>query len=435
MSVRLRKDARSSRHRPSDDGIDTKVWSIPSSNGSGSARLVSCFPGGRDEPARTADPSYHGACSPVSGEMTMPEGVDSDRRRFLGVAAMSIASAHVGLYRAINGGVWGPRDLAALDGAAEWLNSPRLTQASLAGKVVLVQFWTYTCINWLRTLPYVRAWSQKYRQGFVVIGVHTPEFAVEHDVAHVRRAVRQTGIEYPVVIDNGSAIWHAFGNRYWPALYLVDARGRVRDHHFGEGEYERSETIIQRLLGEAGAQSIGQRRPCRWKAWARKHRRTGPTCDRRRTTSVTTARKASRHRAVPKWIDVVRMPRLDACRSMSGRWRESGRWADRRPFSTIRTGASPIASTRAICISSWATRSSPRSRGGRRGNRAFPRLDRRTAAGCCSRCRRRRTRQRHGSRTASVSADSAAEADRRSAVRDRVPRRRRRDTCLYVRLK
>ena len=171
---------------------------------------------------------------------------------------MTIAATHVGLYRAVNGRLGGPRDLAAFDNAAEWINSPRLTQASLAGKVVLVQFWTYTCINWLRTLPYVRAWSQKYRQGFVAIGVHTPEFAVEHEIDNVRRAVKQMNIEYPVVIDNEYAIWRAFSNNYWPALYFVDARGRVRDHHFGEGEYEPSEKIIQRLLGDAGAETIGQ---------------------------------------------------------------------------------------------------------------------------------------------------------------------------------
>jgi thiol-disulfide isomerase/thioredoxin len=171
---------------------------------------------------------------------------------------MTIAATHFGLYRAVNGRLGGPRDLAALDGAAEWLNSPRLTQASLAGKVVLVNFWTYTCINWLRTLPYVRAWSQKYKQGLVVIGVHTPEFSVEHNVGNVRRAVEQMKIDYPVVIDNEYSIWRAFGNQYWPALYFVDARGRVRDHHFGEGEYEPSERTIQRLLGEAGAAGIGQ---------------------------------------------------------------------------------------------------------------------------------------------------------------------------------
>src|SRR5262245_56971187 len=166
----------------------------------------------------------------------MSKDVDPARRYFLGVAAMTIVAAHFGLYRAVNGRLGGPRDLAAIDNAAEWINSPRLTQASLAGKVVLVQFWTYTCINWLRTLPYVRAWAEKYRQGLVVIGVHTPEFAVEHDVDHVRRAVRQMKIEYPVVIDNEYAIWRAFDNHYWPALYFVDARARVRDDRFGEGD-------------------------------------------------------------------------------------------------------------------------------------------------------------------------------------------------------
>src|SRR5262245_39283171 len=195
---------------------------------------------------------------PASREMNMSTDIDSGRRRFLGVAAMTIAATHFGLYRAVNGRLGGPRDLAAIDNAAEWINSPRLTEAGLAGKVVLVQFWTYTCINWLRTLPYVRAWSQKYSQNLVVIGVHTPEFAVEHDIENVRRAVRRMKIEYPVVIDNEYAIWRAFDNQYWPALYFVDARGRVRDHRFGEGEYERSEKIIQRLLGEAGVTDIAQ---------------------------------------------------------------------------------------------------------------------------------------------------------------------------------
>ena len=145
-----------------------------------------------------------------------------------------------------------PRELAAIGNAVEWLNSPRLTASSLAGRVVLVDFWTYTCINWLRTLPYVRAWAQKYRQGLVVVGVHTPEFPFERDTDNVRRAVRQMRIEYPVAIDNDYAIWRAFNNQYWPALYFIDARGRVRQHHFGEGEYERSEIAIQRLLSEAG---------------------------------------------------------------------------------------------------------------------------------------------------------------------------------------
>jgi hypothetical protein len=140
--------------------------------------------------------------------------------------------------------------LAAIGNAAEWLNSARLTPSTLAGRVVLVDFCTYTCINWLRTLPYRRAWAQKYRQGLVVIGVHTPEFGFEKNVDNVRRAVRQMRIEYPVAIDNDYSIWRAFNNQYWPALYFIDARGRVRQHHFGEGEYERSETTIQRLLAE-----------------------------------------------------------------------------------------------------------------------------------------------------------------------------------------
>jgi len=181
-----------------------------------------------------------------------------NRRRFLGEAAMTLAAADLGLLRAAGANDQASRELAALAGAAEWINSPRLAPASLAGKVVLVDFWTFTCINWLRTLPYVRAWAQKYRQGLVVIGVHTPEFAVEHNIDHVRRAVKQMNIEYPVAIDNDYAIWRAFSNNYWPALYFVDARGRVRDRYFGEGEYERSETIIQRLLGEAGATGFGQ---------------------------------------------------------------------------------------------------------------------------------------------------------------------------------
>jgi len=120
--------------------------------------------------------------------------------------------------------------------------------------VVLVDFWTYTCINWLRTEPYVRAWAEKYRnQGLVVIGVHTPEFAFEHDGDNVRRSVKDMQIEYPVAIDNDYAIWNAFKNEYWPALYFVDAQGRIRHHQFGEGGYEQSERVIQQLLAEAGA--------------------------------------------------------------------------------------------------------------------------------------------------------------------------------------
>ncbi len=149
--------------------------------------------------------------------------------------------------------------LPSLAGATQWLNSPPLTPAALRGKVVLVDFWTYTCINWLRTLPYVRAWAERYQQhGLVVIGVHTPEFDVEHDLDNVRRAVKELRVQYPVAVDNDYAIWSAFDNHYWPALYLVDAQGRIRHHRFGEGGYEESEMILQQLLAEAGSGGIGQ---------------------------------------------------------------------------------------------------------------------------------------------------------------------------------
>jgi thiol-disulfide isomerase/thioredoxin len=147
--------------------------------------------------------------------------------------------------------------LPSLAGAIEWLNSPPLTMSQLRGKVVLVEFWTYTCVNWRRTLPYVRAWADKYKdQGLVVIGVHTPEFVFEKDVGNVRHAVKEIGITFPVAIDSDYTIWGAFKNQYWPALYFVDAQGRIRHHHFGEGDYERSEEVVQRLLAEAGHNGI-----------------------------------------------------------------------------------------------------------------------------------------------------------------------------------
>src|SRR5687767_2965717 len=137
-----------------------------------------------------------------------------------------------------------------LGGATGWVNSQPLGPAELRGHVVLVNFWTWTCINWLRQEPYVRAWSQAYHDdGLIVIGVHTLEFAFEHDIDGVRRATSERAIAYPVAVDNDNAIWSAFTNHYWPALYFVDADGIIRDHHFGEGRYEQSERVIQRLLG------------------------------------------------------------------------------------------------------------------------------------------------------------------------------------------
>ena len=136
------------------------------------------------------------------------------------------------------------------DGATGWLNTPGLTAEDLSGRVVLVQFWTFTCINWLRTLPYVRAWAERYREdGLVVVGAHTPEFWFEHDLDSIRRAVKEMRIDYPVAVDSDYAIWDAFANNYWPALYFIDREGVIRDEHFGEGRYEESERSIQRLLG------------------------------------------------------------------------------------------------------------------------------------------------------------------------------------------
>jgi thiol-disulfide isomerase/thioredoxin len=146
--------------------------------------------------------------------------------------------------------VFGRVHMPSLGGATGWLNSEPLGPAELRDHVVVVDFWTLTCINWLRTEPYVRAWSQAYRDdGLVVIGVHTPEFSFEHGIEGVRRATKERAIDYPVALDNDYAIWSAFDNHYWPALYFVDAEGVIRDTHFGEGRYEQSERVIQRLLG------------------------------------------------------------------------------------------------------------------------------------------------------------------------------------------
>jgi thiol-disulfide isomerase/thioredoxin len=157
------------------------------------------------------------------------------------------------LHGILSGQLGNQTELAALERADEWLNSQPLTAPALRGKVVLIDFWTYTCINWLRTAPYVRAWAEKYKdQGLVVIGVHAPEFTFEKNINNVRWAVKEMRIDYPVAVDNDHTIWRAFKNQYWPALYFIDSQGRVRHHHFGEGSYEQSEMIIQELLAEAG---------------------------------------------------------------------------------------------------------------------------------------------------------------------------------------
>ena len=148
--------------------------------------------------------------------------------------------------------------LPGFDGASGWLNSPPLAHADLRRKVVLVDFWTYTCINWLRTLGYVRAWWERYRdEGLVVVGVHTPEFPFERDEDNVRRAVAAMDVTYPVALDPDYAVWRAFANHYWPAFYIADAGGRIRYHHFGEQAYEETERVIQRLLADSGREGFG----------------------------------------------------------------------------------------------------------------------------------------------------------------------------------
>jgi thiol-disulfide isomerase/thioredoxin len=149
--------------------------------------------------------------------------------------------------------------LPELDGANAWLNTEPLTPAGLRGKVVLTEFCTFSCVNWLRTLPYVRAWAEKYRDhGLVVIGAHTPEFQFEHDVEKIRPALEAMGVDFPIAVDNDYAVWRAFDNNYWPALYFADAEGRIRHHRFGEEDYERSERVIQQLLADTGRDGFGE---------------------------------------------------------------------------------------------------------------------------------------------------------------------------------
>ena len=194
----------------------------------------------------------------------MSDRIDHDRRRLLGVGVLGFAGVRLGLINPLMQPMTSPPghladegQLASLRTATAWLNSEPLTAEALRGKVVLIDVWTYTCVNWLRTLPYVRAWAEKYNaQGLVVIGVHAPEFPFEHDLDNVRRAAKSMRIDYPIAVDNDFSIWRAFDNHYWPALYLLDGQGKIRYQHFGEGEYEQSERNIQRLLKAAGARGV-----------------------------------------------------------------------------------------------------------------------------------------------------------------------------------
>jgi thiol-disulfide isomerase/thioredoxin len=183
-----------------------------------------------------------------------------------GTATISESSSRPGLIRSIAHRLAGDPvalpvegHLPSLGGATGWLNSEPLTSEGLRGRVVLVDFWTYTCVNWLRTLPYVRAWAAKYRDaGLTVVGVHTPEFGFERDADNVIAAVRDLGVEYPVALDSDYGVWRSFSNHFWPAVYIADGEGRIRYHHFGEGEYAAAEMVIQQLLMDGGADHVDQ---------------------------------------------------------------------------------------------------------------------------------------------------------------------------------
>ena len=196
------------------------------------------------------------------GYAMMTEEPDNDRRRLLAAGLIALVGGPLGMLRparAQSTRLPMQGEMPSLERATTWLNSPPLTAASLRGKVVLINFWTYTCINWLRALPYVRAWASKYaEQGLRVIGVHTPEFSFEKDLDNVRQAAADLNVRYPIAVDNDYALWQAFANQYWPASYFVDVQGRIRHHRFGEGEYERSEQTIQQLLVESGVRGVGR---------------------------------------------------------------------------------------------------------------------------------------------------------------------------------
>jgi thiol-disulfide isomerase/thioredoxin len=205
--------------------------------------------------------------------------------------------------------------LPELGGATAWLHSEPLTPAGLRGKVVVVQFCTFSCINWLRTLPYVKAWVEKYRdEGLVVIGAHSPEFPFEHDLEKIRSALDAMGVGYPIAVDNHFAVWRAFDNAYWPALYFADAQGRIRHHHFGEEDYERSERVIQQLLAEAGSDDSPP---------------TGTPWNRRRPTPATRGPPASPHRGASNPTAAGPTSSRRSSSSTTGRSPAPGRWGTR----------------------------------------------------------------------------------------------------------
>ena len=317
--------------------------------------------------------------------------------------------------------------LPSFDGATGWLNSPPLTTADLHGKVILVNFWTYTCINWLRQLPYLRAWAGKYADhSLAVIGVHTPEFGFEHELANVRRAVHDMRIDYPVALDNDYAVWSAFDNHYWPALYFADAQGRIRHHHFGEGEYQQSEMVIQQLLTEAGTtdhdhelvsvEARGAEAPADWATLRSPENYTGYERTENFASPGGIQPGQPHHYTPPGGAEAQPLGpggRLDD--PGRGRQARHGRRADHLPVP--------------------GPRPQPGHGTGRAGNAsAVPGAPRRAAARPRSRNRRGRPRLRHPRRAATVPARPAARARHRAHLPDHVPRPRRRSLRLHLRV-
>ena len=317
--------------------------------------------------------------------------------------------------------------LASFEGATGWLNSERLTPEGLRGRVVLVDFWTYTCVNWLRTLPYVRAWAAKYADaGLTIVGVHTPEFGFEHDHDNVVAAVRAFRVDYPVALDNDYGVWRAFSNHFWPAAYIADVDGRLRHHHFGEGEYAAIEMVIQQLLMDAGVDDVGQdlvdvdpsdsRWPPTGGRWSR----------RRRTPGTARARlRAGRPRRIRRALR-LRRARAVAAQLLGARRHLDGCPARRRGERARRTDRVPVP----------RPRPQPGHGTGDPGCvRPVPGLPRRPARAGRSRERHRLRWGRDRRRPADLSAHPPARTDRRASVRDRVPRRGRGGVLLHVRLR
>ena len=315
--------------------------------------------------------------------------------------------------------------MPGFDGATGWLNSPALTPDDLRAKVVLVDFWTYTCINWLRTLAYVRAWAEKYRgSGLLVVGVHTPEFPFERDIDNVRQAANDLNVWYPVALDSNYEVWRAFSNRYWPAVYIADAEGRIRHHQFGEGGYDDCERGIQQLLREAGAESVGDDlvsvTPAGFEAQADWTNLRSPET----YLGYTQAQGfASRGGAETGRAATYELPEM----LMLNQWALSGDWTIERGASVLNGRDGRIAFRFHARDVNLVMRSSRRAR-------TLPGARRRSAARRRSRTRRGRTGAWNGHRTAALSAGSRPRSDHRPDRRDRLHGSWCRDLRVHLRV-